>query len=142
MPNVSQTEQPSFKWINNTNPNILPYITVDIQKRLFFSKASLKLLNANPKRTGLVPVNIGYDFANKRLVIADPNVVRPANVKPHHIDKRSYTSARPFIREVGLDKNDLPIRFIYLGKDYGGGLYPNGSHVFGLNGEFGGDGGL
>lgn len=139
---MSNTAQADFKWITSENPKEFAYIAVDTQLRLYFNAATRQLLGIKPIRESTVPVNIGYDFANKRLVVADPNIVRPVNVKPHRIDKRGYSSARPFIKAVGLHKQDLPLRYIYLGKDYGGGMYPKGSFVFGVEGEVGEDGAL
>lgn len=122
-----------FNWITSEHPDLTAFIAVDRQLRLYFNRTAQKLVRSKA-------VQIGYDFANKRLVVANPEIVRPVNVKPHKIDARGYSSARAFIRALGLSEKDLPLRYTYLGKDYTD--YPKGSYTFGLDGDPGGDGAL
>lgn len=123
----------SFKWITSENPESYMFIAVDERLRIYFNKATRKELGARR-------VVIGYDHANKRIIIAKPDVVRAINVKPHNIDKRGYASARSFVRSTGITKKDLPQRYEYLGQEYS--MYPAGAYVFGLRYDTGEDGGL
>lgn len=88
-----------------------PFVSVDTQLRLYFSAEARNLLKADE-------VMIAYDHTNKRIIVGNPAYVRPANVKPHKLDRRGYASARPFVRTLGLTASDLPLRFEYVGKDY------------------------
>lgn len=129
---MTKIKESQFKWITSEHPDLTAFIAVDKQLRLYFN------VGAQNKLKKTREVYVGYDYANRRLIVADPEIVRPANVKPHRIDKRGYASARPFIRAVGLHMRDLPVRYTYLGKDHS----VNGAHVFGLDGEAGEDGAL
>lgn len=119
-----------FRWISNES-SAGAYITVDNQLRLYLSTGTRELLNLGPsgKENG-VPSKliIGYDAVNKRLVVAKPEVVRATDVKPFNFDRRSYSSARVFVREIGVSGNELPLRYNYVGKEYG--EYPSGAYVF------------
>ncbi len=132
MPKKSAKQSESFRWITS-DPVKEPFISVDVQRRLYFNAQARELIGSNT-------VQIGYDFANKRIIVAAANVVRPANVKPHKIDQRGYTSARSFLSSVGLSEADLPVRYEYVGKDY----TVDGAHAFQLTDdpEAGGDGSL
>lgn len=103
-------DKSDFNWIS-AEIIAVPFITVDRQLRLYFSSQARKIVRSNY-------VMLGYDHANKRIVVGNPEVVRPTNVEPHKLDKRGYTSARPFIRALGLTEADLPLRYEYVGKDY------------------------
>lgn len=71
----------------------------------------------------------GYDFANNRIVLAKPEVVRVTNIKPFSFDKRGYSNAKYFVERANL--SGLPVRFVYTGKDYS--EYPDGSFAFSLD---------
>jgi len=116
-----------LRWITSITPRNEPYVVIDKHLRIYFSITSQELLGLN---RGSRFVHLGYDHANKRLIIAPANVVRPANVKPHRVDKRGYTSARPFIRQLGINESELPLKYDYIGKDYTD--YPQGSFAFQL----------
>lgn len=132
---MSKQSQPKSQitWISSSVTTD-PFITVDNQRRIYFSSQAIGLLD------GTNEVMIAYDHANKRLIIGDPRIVRPANVKPHRIDSRNYASARPLINSLGLSQNDLPLRYTYVGKDY----TVDGAHAFELmnDDKAGGDGRL
>lgn len=110
-------------WISSDVRKV-PFITVDKQLRIYFNTEAQELVGARE-------VVIGYDHANKRMIVGNPSYVRPVNVKPHRIDRRGYTSARPFLRELGLDESVLPLKYEYVGKDY----TIDGSHAFQLIGD-------
>lgn len=122
-----------FTWITSELPAEL-FLTVDKFRRIYFSADARNLIGVEHSRE----IFLGYDFANKRMIVANPNTVRPANVKPHRIDKRGYASARPFVKALRLDKRDLPLRFRYIGKDY----TIRGAYAFAMHGAEGEDGGL
>lgn len=114
----------SFRWITN---GPAPYITVDALKRLYLSSGCASELGLKPP----LPLFVGYDAVNKRLIVAKPNVVKAVNVRPFMFDKRRYASARAFIRTLQIADADLPQRYEYIGRDYS--EYPQGSHVFQLS---------
>jgi len=114
-----------FRWISNESTGGA-YITIDKQLRLYLSSGTRDILKLGAQMpTKLI---IGYDAVNKRLVVAKPEVVRATDVKPFNFDKRSYSSARVFIREIGVSESKLPLRYEYVGKEYG--EYPEGSYCF------------
>jgi len=117
-----------FRWISNESSNGA-YITVDNQLRLYLSTGTRELLRLGAKMPA--KLIIGYDAVNKRLVVAKPEVVRATDVKPFNFEKRSYSSARVFVREIGVSEADLPLRYNYVGKEYG--EYPEGSFCFELS---------
>lgn len=115
-----------FEWISYNTSLDSAYITVDNQQRLYLSSAARKLLKVeSPFR-----LFVGHDHANKRLIAAKPEIVKTTNTKPFQFDKRSYCSAKPFIRALGIDKTRLPLRFEFAGMDYT--EYPAGSFAFQL----------
>ncbi|MEY8188634.1 hypothetical protein AB4X15_03025 [Peribacillus simplex] len=123
---MSKKEPSSFAWVSYTTELDNVYITVDAHKRLYLSSAV-------PKKLGLktpISLYIGYDHANKRLVVAKPEVVKAVDVKPHRFDKRRYCSAKAFIRSLAIEDSELPLRFAYAGKDFS--EYPAGAFVFQL----------
>lgn len=125
----------SFAWISYETEADQPYITVDSQQRLYLSSGVCKLLGADcPMR-----LYVGYDHANMRLIVARPDIVRATDVKPFSFDKRRYGNAKPFIRTLGLNKSELPLRFTYAGKDFSDANLPEGSFAFGLAGFKGAD---
>lgn len=120
-----------FRWISNDGASGNAYITVDKQLRLYLSSGTRELLNLGPagKKDGRpAKLIVGYDSVNKRIVVAKPEVVRVTDTKPFSFDKRSYGSARAFVRDAGIKENELPVRFNYVGKEYG--AYPAGSYAF------------
>ena len=122
-----------FRWISNES-SAGAYITVDNQLRLYLSTGTRELLRLGPsgKENGIPSkLIIGYDSVNKRLVVAKPEIVRATDVKPFNFDKRSYSSARVFVRELNISEADLPLRYNYVGKEYG--EYPDGSFCFELS---------
>ncbi|SET42251.1 hypothetical protein SAMN05216389_11113 [Oceanobacillus limi] len=122
MPKKSAKQSESFRWITS-EPDRDPFISVDAQRRLYFNAKARSLVGSDT-------VQIGYDIANKRIIVGAADVVRPANVKPHKIDKRGYASARPLINSVGLSDADLPLRYNYVGRDFS--EYPDGAYAFQL----------
>ncbi|MED3649970.1 hypothetical protein [Heyndrickxia sporothermodurans] len=133
MPKSNQPAEPTFQWISNEGSNG-EYITIDSQRRFYLSAGTRALFN---DAKSLI---VGYDAVNKRLVVAKPDVVRAANVKPYSFDKRWYASARHFVKNAGISEVDLPLRFNYVGKDYAD--TPTGSHTFQLAEYDAPDGGL
>lgn len=132
------TTKTEFIWISSENPDQKAFIAVDKQLRLYFNRAAKNMIG---DKTYIRPhVYLGYDFANKRITVGVPGVVRPVNVESHRLDKRGYTSARPFIKSVGLSEADLPLRYEYVGKDHN----IDGAHAFELinDDRAGGDGRL
>lgn len=123
MPKKQPAAAPTFQWISNEGGNG-EYITIDSQRRFYLSSGTRALFN------GAKTLIFGYDFVNKRLVVAKPNIVRAADVVPYNFDKRWYASARHFVKNAGIDLMDLPLRFNYVGKDYAD--TPAGSHTFQL----------
>lgn len=117
----------SFEWISN---NIFgeSYITVDSQLRFYISSGARDVMRLGKKLPAKLIV--GYDIVNKRLIFAKPEVVRAANIKPFSFDRRSYSSARSFIKKVGIPTNELPQTYVYIGKEYG--EYPEGAFAFQL----------
>ena len=129
MTNETKSE---ITWINS-DVTKTPFISVDTQLRLYFNAQARELIRSNS-------VMLGYDHANKRIIVGSSEIIRPANVKPHRLDKRGYTSARPFIKALGIPESALPLRYEYVGKDYA----VSGSHAFELTDDpmAGGDGRL
>lgn len=129
---TSGVNSSDFTWVS-AGINDFAYITIDNQLRLYFNVQARKMIGADR-------VVIGYDFANKRLIVGNPEVVRPTNVRPHKLNKRGYASARPLVRKLMLPEESLPLRFEYVGKDY----TVDGSLAFEMVGDpwVGGDGGL
>mgnify|MGYP001309528507 CR=1 FL=1 len=123
-----------ISWVSS---EIVPevFVTVDKYQRIYFNKQAMELIGITERNREIF---IGYDFANKRMIVANPNVVRPTNVIPHRVDKRGYTSARPFLRQLSLSESDLPLRYKYIGKDY----TVKGAFAFAMYGDKGADGGL
>ncbi|MBA9027541.1 hypothetical protein [Peribacillus huizhouensis] len=130
-------ETPDFAWISYSTTLDDAYITVDSQKRLYLSSAAWKKLGLAPEGAALI---IGHDHANKRLVVAKPEVVRAVNVRPFRFDPRRYCSAKPFIRALAIADETLPLRYEFLGKDFG--AYAEGAYTFGLVGFDAPDGGI
>lgn len=122
-----------FTWITSELPADL-FLTVDKFRRIYFSTDARNLIGVEYSRE----IFLGYDFANKRMIVANPNTVRPTNVKPHKIDRRGYASARQFVKTLEISKRDLPLRFRYIGKDY----TVRGAYAFEMFGTEGEDGGL
>src|SRR5699024_1421534 len=116
-----------LKWVTSITPRNEPYVVIDKHLRIYFSITTQELLGLNQ---GKRFVHLGYDPANKRIIVAAANTVRPANVKPHRIDDRGYTSARPFVRQTGIKESELPLKYDYVGKDDTD--YPQGSFAFQL----------
>lgn len=112
----------NFEWI--TNRSTTPYVTIDKQKRLYISKPAQELMSLPDGKFQLIA---GYDFANHRIVLAKPEIVRVPNVKPFKFDKRAYSNAKHFVERARLG-DLLPVRFVYVGKDYS--EYPDGSYAF------------
>lgn len=115
-----------FEWI--TNKSTIAYVTIDKQRRLYISKSAKELMGLTDEKFRLIA---GYDFANNRVVLAKPEVVRVTNVKPFKFDKRGYSNAKYFVERANL--SDLPVRFLFKGKDYS--EYPEGSYAFELEGS-------
>lgn len=112
-----------FKWISNIDE--LPYVTIDAHQRLYISKPARELINV---QGGMhFRLIAGYDFANHRIVIAKPDVVRVPDVIPFNFDKRSYSKVKSFVENARLGGH-LPLRFVYAGKDYAD--YPKGTYAF------------
>lgn len=116
-------KNPDFIWISNESK--IPYVTIDAHKRLYISTPARKLLGV--EGGSHFRLITGYDFANHRIVIAKPEIVRIPDVVPFNFDKRSYSRVKPFVDNARLD-GSLPIRFLYVGKDYSD--YPRGSYAF------------
>jgi len=132
---MSKKEPSSFAWISYETEADQPYITVDSQQRLYLSSGVCKLIGADcPMR-----LYVGYDHANMRLVVAKPDVVKATDTKPFRFDKRRYGNAKPFIKTLGLNKSELPLRFVYAGKDFSDPNLPEGSFAFTLEGFTGAD---
>src|SRR5690625_1783756 len=108
--NTQGSKQSTPVWISSDVRKV-PFITVDKQLRIYFNTEAQELIGARE-------VVIGYDHANKRMIIGNPRYVRPVNVKPHRIDRRGYTSARPFLRELGISELTEPLKYEYVGKDH------------------------
>ena len=132
MAKISKPDANTFVWITS-EPVTSAFITVDRQRRLYFNTKAREILESDY-------VMLGYDHANKRIIVGKPDIVRPTNVKPHRLDNRGYTSARPFLRALGLTIEDLPLRYNYAGRDY----TVKGAYAFELVGDdkAGEDGGL
>ncbi|WP_079516545.1 hypothetical protein [Rossellomorea marisflavi] len=125
MPNNANTGEASrkqFEWITNNSGEA--YVTIDNQQRLYISRPARDLMNLPTEKFRLIA---GYDFANHRIVLAKPEVVRVTEVKPFKFDKRAYSNAKHFVSRASLH-DSLPTRFIYAGKDYS--EYPEGSYAF------------
>lgn len=114
-------------WITGEVAGNEPYAIIDKHLRIYFSSTAQDLIDLDRSKRF---IHLGYDKANKRLIVASASVVRPVNVKPHRVDKRGYTSARPFIRQLGINESELPLKYDYIGKDYTD--YPQGSFAFQL----------
>ena len=135
MSKKNNAESQGFAWISYETDVDQPYITVDSQQRLYLSSGACTLIGAEcPTR-----LLIGYDHANMRLVVARPDIVRAVDTRPFKFDKRRYGNAKPFIKTLGLNKNDLPLRFTYTGKDFSDASLPDGSFAFKLSGFKGAD---
>jgi hypothetical protein len=118
----------TFKWISSDESSGKAFITLDSQKRLNLSSGACDLLKL-PKE-GDFRLHVGYDPVNKRIVVAKPEVVRVTDVKPFKFDKRRYASGRPVLSATAIMPDELPLRYVYKGRDYA--ELPDGSYVFGL----------
>ncbi len=116
----------TFSWISNKSA--VAYVTIDNLRRLYISKPTKELMGLPDGKFRLIA---GYDFANNRIVLAKPEVVRVSDVKPFNFDKRGYSNAKHFVERANL--TTLPIRFLYKGKDYS--EYPDGAYCFELDGS-------
>lgn len=115
-----------FQWVSNESST--PTITLDAHNRIYITKGARQLLDLP---TGeYFRLIAGVDLANKRIVIAKPEIVKVPNVEPFNFDKRAYSSAKTLVEKARLEKA-LPVRFLYVGKDYSD--YPQGSYVFQLD---------
>lgn len=123
---MTKTSTRSFQWI--TNQAVNPYVTIDSQQRLYISKPARDLMVLPDGHFRLIA---GYDFANHRIVLAKPEVVRVPNVVPYNFDKKAYSKVKHFVEAARLG-DSLPIRFIYRGKDYS--EYPQGAFAFEMAG--------
>lgn len=123
---MNATTRTNFEWI--TNRSTTPYVTIDSQQRLYISKPVKDLLNLPDGKFRLI---VGYDFANNRIVLGKPEIVRVPNVRPFRFDKRSYSHAKHFVERANL-RGKLPIRFTYVGRDFS--EYPHGSFTFQMEG--------
>lgn len=113
-----------FEWLSNDAP---PFLTVDNQRRIYVNSGCRNLLGIMPYQQWLV----GYDYANKRLILAKDELVNAVNVVPFKVDKKYYIHAKKLTNKLGLGASELPIKFRFLvrvtsGKD----VYPAGSYVF------------
>jgi hypothetical protein len=118
----------SFEWISARSSNTA-YVTVDKQQRLYLSSDSVKLLQINEYPAQLF---VGYDKANKRMVVGKAGIVRVPDVEPFKFDNRRYAYAKPFVRDIGLTKANLPLRYEYVGDDLAGVDIPRGTKLFQL----------
>jgi hypothetical protein len=123
-----RTEATSFAWI--TNRTTQPYVTIDSQQRLYISSPAKELMGL-PHGKVKFRLIAGYDFANHRIVLAKPEIVRVPNIEPFSFDKRSYSKVKNFVSRARIG-DMLPVRFVYVGKDYS--EYPSGSFAFQLEG--------
>lgn len=114
----------TVQWLSSEVETSTPFITLDSQLRMYFNAGTRKLIG-DTKR-----VQVGYDFDNKRILIADAQFIRPVNVKPHKIDARGYASARAIIDTIALKEADLPKKYQYVGKDFADVEYPEGVLAF------------
>lgn len=121
------SKKPDFKWI--TSRSATAYVSIDRQNRIYIARATRDMLDLP---NGEFYLLTGYDFANKRIVLAKPEIVRVPNVEPFKFDKRSYCRARYFVEQAQLE-GELPVRFIYAGKDFS--EFPRGAHIFTLEGH-------
>lgn len=113
-----------FQWISNDD---MPFLTVDNQRRIYFNSGTRTLLGVKPHQAWL----IGFDPANKRLILGKPGIVRPVNIVPFNVDKRYYMSARKFVDKLGLSPSDLPMNFRFVEHITASkGAYPAGTYVF------------
>jgi hypothetical protein len=126
---MSENKTSSIEWISSA-PARSEYITVDRQQRIYLSSAACALLRVDP--AGGFALIFGYDAVNKRIIAAKPDVVRVPDVRPFGFTKQRYAHAKSFVRQANIDRADLPIRFEFVGKDYGDA--PAGSFVFELAG--------
>lgn len=124
----------TFAWI--TNKSTQAYVTIDNQRRLYISKPAKELIDLpDDSKFRLIA---GYDFVNNRIVLAKPEIVRVTDIRPFKFDKRGYSNAKYFVERANILESDLPVRFIYRGKDYS--EYPEGSYAFELEGSEPADG--
>lgn len=124
---MSDTHNGKFEWI--TNKSTMAFVTIDNMKRLYISRPTKDLMGIPDGKFRLIA---GYDFANNRIVLAKPEVVRVPDVKPFNFDKRGYSNAKYFVERASLEQ-ELPVRFVYKGLDYS--EYPEGSFCFELEGS-------
>lgn len=116
------TQNATFQWISADSAE--PYITIDNQQRLYLSAGARKTIGVDTRSR----IIVGYDKANKRVVIAKPEVVRVPNIRPFLLDKKAYCSARAIVQAIDFDYEDLPLRFAYVGRDFS--EYDVGSYAF------------
>lgn len=118
------TQVKQVEWLSSEVERSSPFITLDTQQRMYFNAGTRKLLQGTDR------VQVGYDFDNKRILIADAKSIRPVNVKPHKIDGRGYTSARAILDTIAIDESELPLKYKYVGKDFSDTEYPEGVLAF------------
>jgi len=115
---------PTFEWISNDSAQ---FLTIDRQRRIYFNAGTRVLLGVKPYQSWLV----GYDAANRRLILAKPEIVKAVNVSPFNVDQRFYMSARKFVDKLGLADADLPLNFRFVAQVTSAKEdYPAGSYVF------------
>ncbi|MBX6362005.1 MAG: hypothetical protein IRZ03_18265 [Acidobacterium ailaaui] len=119
-----------FEWISSEPTSSTPYISIDSQRRFYISQTAAELIGI---KSWPAQLYIGYDHVNKRIVVGKPGVVRPTDVKPYRFNDRHNASARPFIAKAKIDINELPQRYIYVGRDHSVDV-PDGAFAFELEG--------
>lgn len=115
----------TVEWISS-KPASSEYITIDNQQRLYLSRGAEALIGVACPAS----LYVGYDKVNRRIIVAKPGIVRPTDVLPFNFDKRRYAHAKQFVRTIGNDPADLPMRYEYVGKDHA----IKGAHAFQLTG--------
>jgi hypothetical protein len=118
----------SFEWISARSSNTA-YVTVDKQQRLYLSADAAKLIDI---RSWPEKLFVGYDKANKRMVIGKATIVKVPDVEPFKFDARRYAYAKPFVKDLALSASDLPLRYEYVGDDLTGIDIPKGTRLFQL----------
>ncbi|MCV9371111.1 hypothetical protein OIO07_23155 [Bacillus paralicheniformis] len=104
----------ALTWISNDfDRNTKAYITIEKQRRLFISAGARRVIGL--PTDGPFYLSVAYDAAEKRIVVAKPELVKQPDVKPFKFDKRGNVSAWPFLRKIGINIDKLPQRYYLIG---------------------------
>jgi len=106
----------SIEFFSNDRARLqAPYLSVDVQGRIYLSKPAQELLGCVGTSAHLY---VGYDVLNKRIGLAKPDIVKLTDTNAFKFnEKRAYASCRSFLDHYGIMPSGSSDRYIYDGQD-------------------------